>query len=148
MLILHVRYEVISTSTDIIIVLEYAGGELFNYIVANGRMSEPMARRFFQQIISGIEYSHRLKIVHRDLKPENVLVNGDCTKMFLADFGLATNRRQCKDFGTGTPTYMSPGTYSLCASSCFEQFIDHYVLQNVSAASRTPHSQATSGPSV
>ena len=67
---LRVRYEVISTPTDIIIVLEYAGGELFNYIVANGRMAEPEARRFFQQLISGIEYSRRLKIVHRDLKPE------------------------------------------------------------------------------
>lgn len=27
------RYEVITTPTDIIMVIEYAGGELFNYIV-------------------------------------------------------------------------------------------------------------------
>lgn len=63
------RYEVISTPTDIIIVLEYVGGELFKYIVQHGRMSERKGRRFFQQLISGIEYSHKLKIVHRDLKP-------------------------------------------------------------------------------
>ena len=109
MLILHVRYEVISTSTDIIIVLEYAGGELFNYIVANGRMSEPQARRFFQQLISGIEYSHHLKIVHRDLKPENVLLDDDLN-VKIADFGLS-NEIKDGDFlktSCGSPNYAAP----------------------------------------
>ena len=103
------RYEVISTPTDIIFVLEYAGGELFNYIVAHGRMSEPRARRFFQQIISGIEYSHRLKIVHRDLKPENVLLDDDLN-VKIADFGLS-NEISDGDFLTtscGSPNYAAP----------------------------------------
>ncbi|KAF8899460.1 CAMK/CAMKL/AMPK protein kinase [Infundibulicybe gibba] len=102
-------YEVISTPTDIIFVLEYAGGELFNYIVANGRMPEPRARRFFQQIISGIEYSHRLKIVHRDLKPENVLLDDDLN-VKIADFGLS-NEISDGDFLTtscGSPNYAAP----------------------------------------
>ncbi|KAG2022382.1 CAMK/CAMK1 protein kinase [Coprinopsis cinerea AmutBmut pab1-1] len=102
-------YEVISTPTDIIFVLEYAGGELFNYIVANGRMSEAQARRFFQQIISGIEYSHRLKIVHRDLKPENVLLDDDLN-VKIADFGLS-NEISDGDFLTtscGSPNYAAP----------------------------------------
>lgn len=33
------RYEVITTPTDIIMVIEYAGRELFNYIVEKGRVS-------------------------------------------------------------------------------------------------------------
>jgi len=102
-------YEVISTPTDIIFVLEYAGGELFNYIVANGKMSEKQARRFFQQIISGIEYSHRLKIVHRDLKPENVLLDDDLN-VKIADFGLS-NEISDGDFLTtscGSPNYAAP----------------------------------------
>jgi len=102
-------YEVISTPTDIIFVLEYAGGELFNYIVAHGRMSESKARRFFQQIISGIEYSHRLKIVHRDLKPENVLLDNDLN-VKIADFGLS-NEISDGDFLTtscGSPNYAAP----------------------------------------
>jgi len=103
------RYEVISTPTDIIFVLEYARDELFNYIVANGRMPEPKARRFFQQIISGIEYSHRLKIVHRDLKPENVLLDNDLN-VKIADFGLS-NEISDGDFLTtscGSPNYAAP----------------------------------------
>ncbi|KAJ3557678.1 hypothetical protein NM688_g1342 [Phlebia brevispora] len=102
-------YEVIATPTDIIIVLEYAGGELFNYIVANGRMPEPQARRFFQQLISGIEYSHRLKIVHRDLKPENVLLDDDLN-VKIADFGLS-NEIKDGDFlktSCGSPNYAAP----------------------------------------
>lgn len=103
------RYEVISTPTDIIIVLEYAGGELFNYIVNNGRMPEPRARRFFQQLISGIEYSHKLKIVHRDLKPENVLLDDDLN-VKIADFGLSNEFQDGYFLKTscGSPNYAAP----------------------------------------
>lgn len=102
-------YEVISTPTDIIIVLEYAGGELFKYIVDNGRMPEAQARRFFQQMISGIDYSHRLKIVHRDLKPENILLDDDLN-VKIADFGLS-NEIKDGDFlktSCGSPNYAAP----------------------------------------
>ncbi|KAF7783883.1 hypothetical protein Agabi119p4_48 [Agaricus bisporus var. burnettii] len=102
-------YEVISTPTDIIFVLEFAGGELFNYIVANGRMPESRARKFFQQIISGIEYSHRLKIVHRDLKPENILLDDDLN-VKITDFGLS-NEISDGDFlatSCGSPNYAAP----------------------------------------
>ncbi|KAF5345498.1 hypothetical protein D9757_013510 [Collybiopsis confluens] len=102
-------YEVINTQTDIIFVLEFAGGELFNYIVQNGRMEESRARRFFQQIISGIEYSHRLKIVHRDLKPENVLLDNDLN-VKIADFGLSSEISDGDFLSTscGSPNYAAP----------------------------------------
>ena len=89
--------------------LEYAGGELFNYIVEHGRMSEAKARRFFQQIISGIEYSHRLKIVHRDLKPENVLLDADLN-VKIADFGLSNEIKDGDFLNTscGSPNYAAP----------------------------------------
>ena len=41
------------------------GGELFDHIVEKGRLPEDEARRFFQQIISGVEYCHRNMVVHR-----------------------------------------------------------------------------------
>ena len=65
-------YEVIYTPTDIYMVMEYVqGGELFDFIVSNARLSEPRARTMFQQLISGVEYCHQHMVVHRDLKPEN-----------------------------------------------------------------------------
>ncbi len=47
----------IETKDDIYLVMEYVkSGELFDYIVEKGRLVEDEARRFFQQIISGVEY--------------------------------------------------------------------------------------------
>uniref|UniRef100_A0A1I8FIV6 Protein kinase domain-containing protein n=1 Tax=Macrostomum lignano TaxID=282301 RepID=A0A1I8FIV6_9PLAT len=59
-------------------VMEYvSGGELFHYIVHNQLLSESSARRFFQQILSGVHYCHQRRIVHRDLKPENLLLDSE-----------------------------------------------------------------------
>ena len=84
------------------------GGELFNYIVAKQRLSEKEACKFFQQIISGIEYIHRLGIVHRDLKPENLLLDNDNIK--LIDFGLGNlyKRNELLKTACGSPCYAAP----------------------------------------
>lgn len=73
--------------------MEYvSGGELFEFIVKSGKISEKDARKFFQQIISGVDYCHRHKVVHRDLKPENLLL--DCNhNVKIADFGELFPRR-------------------------------------------------------
>ncbi|KAG0164171.1 Protein kinase [Apophysomyces sp. BC1034] len=123
-------YEVITTPTDIIMVIEYAGRELFNYIVEKGRMSEEDARCFFQQIICAVEYCHRHKIVHRDLKPEkyvdadiyfqylfmnipSLLLDGN-NNVKIADFGLS-NIMTDGDFlktSCGSPNYAAPEVIS------------------------------------
>jgi carbon catabolite-derepressing protein kinase len=104
---------VITTPTDIILVLEYAGGELFNYIVEKGRMSEGEARKLFQQIVTAVEHCHYHRIVHRDLKPENILL--DVAKnVKIADFGLS-NYLEDGDFlktSCGSPNYAAPEVIS------------------------------------
>lgn len=48
------------------LVLEYiTGGELFDYIVANRRLKEDEAARFFRQVLQGIEYCHSNLVIHR-----------------------------------------------------------------------------------
>ena len=90
-------------------VLEYAGGELFDYIVQNGKMREDEARRFFQQIICAVEYCHRHKIVHRDLKPENLLLDENLN-VKIADFGLSNIMTDGNFLKTscGSPNYAAP----------------------------------------
>ncbi|GAA6035350.1 hypothetical protein JCM8097_008827 [Rhodosporidiobolus ruineniae] len=106
-------YDVISTNTDIIMVIEYLSGELFDYIVKRGKMPEAEARRFFQQIISALEYCHSHNIVHRDLKPENLLLD-DNMNVKIADFGLSNIMRDGDFLKTscGSPNYAAPEVIS------------------------------------
>jgi len=103
-------YEVIRTQSDIFVVMEYvARGELFDYIVTNGRLTEAEARKYFQQIICGIEYIHYKGIVHRDLKPENLLLDDD-GNLRIADFGLSNKMKDGFFLKTscGSPNYAAP----------------------------------------
>lgn len=63
--------EVLASKTKIFIVLELViGGELFDKIVKVGKMSEDQALFYFNQLVEGVEYCHKLGVCHRDLKPE------------------------------------------------------------------------------
>ncbi|XP_024524195.1 SNF1-related protein kinase catalytic subunit alpha KIN10 [Selaginella moellendorffii] len=107
-------YEVVETANDIFVVMEYVkSGELFDYIVEKGRLQEDEARRFFQQIISGVEYCHRNMVVHRDLKPENLLLDSRCN-VKIADFGLSNIMRDGHFLKTscGSPNYAAPEVIS------------------------------------
>ncbi|ORX33523.1 putative SNF1A/AMP-activated protein kinase [Kockovaella imperatae] len=108
-------YEVITTPTDVVMVMEYAGEELFTYIVDKGKggMAEDEARRFFQQMIGAIEYCHRHHIVHRDLKPENLFLDAR-NNIKIGDFGLS-NLMTDGDFlktSCGSPNYAAPEVIS------------------------------------
>ena len=62
-------YEVLETDTKIYLVMEHlAAGELYDYILDQGKLSEPEAARLFAQIVSAVQHCHSHGIVHRDLK--------------------------------------------------------------------------------
>ncbi|XP_064901040.1 5'-AMP-activated protein kinase catalytic subunit alpha-1-like isoform X2 [Columba livia] len=107
-------YQVISTPTDIFMVMEHvSGGELFDYICKNGRLDEKESRRLFQQILSGVDYCHRHMVVHRDLKPENVLLDAHMNAK-IADFGLSNMMSDGEFLRTscGSPNYAAPEVIS------------------------------------
>ncbi|XP_008276654.1 maternal embryonic leucine zipper kinase [Stegastes partitus] len=105
-------YQVIETSTQIFIVLEYCpGGELFDYIIAKDRLSEEETRVFFRQIVSAMAYVHSQGYAHRDLKPENLLIDGD-HNLKLIDFGLCAKPKGGLGYELmtccGSPAYAAP----------------------------------------
>ncbi|KAI9154050.1 hypothetical protein LWI28_020342 [Acer negundo] len=107
-------YEVIETPTYIYYVMEYMEcGELFDYIVERGRIQEAESRRFFQQLIAGLEYCHRNMVVHRDLKPENLLLDSKYN-LKIADFGLSNVMRDGHFLKTncGSANYAAPEVIS------------------------------------
>ncbi|XP_068110316.1 MAP/microtubule affinity-regulating kinase 3 isoform X1 [Hyperolius riggenbachi] len=103
-------FEVIETEKTLYLIMEYAsGGEVFDYLVAHGRMKEKEARAKFRQIVSAVQYCHQKHIVHRDLKAENLLLDADMN-IKIADFGFSNEFTVGSKLDTfcGSPPYAAP----------------------------------------
>ncbi|KAM6582521.1 hypothetical protein CsatB_009523 [Cannabis sativa] len=107
-------YEVMATKTKIYFVMEYVkGGELFNKI-SKGKLQEDMARKYFQQLISAVDYCHSRGVYHRDLKLENLLLDENGV-LKVTDFGLSALVESRPEehvvmlkTACGTPAYAAP----------------------------------------
>ncbi|XP_010275777.1 PREDICTED: CBL-interacting serine/threonine-protein kinase 25-like [Nelumbo nucifera] len=104
--------EVMATKSKILFIMEYVrGGELFAKVY-RGKLKEDAARKYFQQLISAVDFCHSRGVSHRDLKPENLLLdeNGN---LKISDFGLSALPEQLLNDGLlhtqcGTPAYVAP----------------------------------------
>lgn len=105
--------EVLSSKTKLYIVMDLVrGGELFEQIERKGELDEKLARKYFQQLIDGIDYCHRRGVCHRDLKPENLLVDENGT-LKITDFGVSSMKGGLSGSdllytACGTPYYCAP----------------------------------------
>jgi len=105
-------YEVIDTQTKLYLILEYGdGGDMYDHIMRyEGKgISEDKARHYFKQIVSAIDYCHKLHVVHRDLKPENVIFFKSQDIAKLTDFGFSNS------FLPGEKLYTSCGSLAYSA---------------------------------
>ncbi|XP_032724456.1 serine/threonine-protein kinase SIK3 isoform X6 [Lontra canadensis] len=103
-------YQVMETERMIYLVTEYAsGGEIFDHLVAHGRMAEKEARRKFKQIVTAVYFCHCRNIVHRDLKAENLLLDANLN-IKIADFGFSNlfTPGQLLKTWCGSPPYAAP----------------------------------------
>jgi carbon catabolite-derepressing protein kinase len=105
-------------------VMEYAGEELFQYIVDLGKrgvrthfvtrsvhslmsqIGERDARRIFQQMMAALEYCHKHNIAHRDLKPEKWV--------FLPPTTLITNNSLLLDTREAGKQNLKIADFGLC----------------------------------
>ncbi|XP_074312729.1 CBL-interacting serine/threonine-protein kinase 25-like [Silene latifolia] len=104
--------EVMASKGWIYFVMEYVkGGELFTKI-SSGNLKEHFSRKYFQQLISAIDYCHSRGVSHRDLKPENLLLDEN-ENLKVSDFGLSALPEHLRKDGMlhtqcGTPAYVAP----------------------------------------
>ncbi len=103
-------FETFETQKHICIVMEYiCAGDLLSYIKKRTKLSEPVAKFIFKQIILALDFIHKHNIVHRDIKLDNILIDLD-NNIKICDFGVSKiikqgdiMREQC-----GTPAYIAP----------------------------------------
>lgn len=108
-------HEVMVSKARVYMVMDLAtGGDFFQLIRSRGRLAEPLARKFFRQLVNAVAYCHENGVYHRDLKPENMLLTatGD---LKVTDFGFSA----MKDHGgvmlqtnCGSPHYCAPEVWN------------------------------------
>ncbi len=104
------------------------GGELFDYVVEKGTLSEEEASILVRKITSAVAHMHGQNIIHRDLKPENLLLTskGMDAEVKLIDFGLAKVMYEpvASSF-LGTKGYLAP---EMLQRHSYDKAIDMWAL--------------------
>jgi len=105
-------YSVMENDHYHFLIMEYVeNGDLLSFVNKNGKLIDPIARRYFMQLISVLEYLHKeKKIAHRDLKAENIMLDR-YYNIRVIDFGLSNSFSDEKpDLNTacGSPAYVPP----------------------------------------
>ncbi|XP_071450812.1 serine/threonine-protein kinase fused [Hetaerina americana] len=99
------------TESEIVVVTEFAGKELYTILGKEGYLPEHRVREIACDLVSALYYLHSHRVLHRDLKPQNVLLHSEDGGAKLCDFGFARNMTTGTHVLTsikGTPLYMAP----------------------------------------
>lgn len=95
-----------------VLVMEYAPhGDILTSLnnQTGRRISEGLAKVYFKQLMSAIDYIHNMGYIHGDVKPENILLF-DNDQIKLTDFGFAVpwQSNRIINFTKGSYSYASP----------------------------------------
>lgn len=108
--------EAFLTDEYLCLAMEFAaGGTLHGYMNKHRRLPEELVRRFFQQLILGVDFCHEMGVILRDIKLENVLLQAQTNApeenwiLKLCDFGYSKSEaKSAPDTTVGTLVYMAP----------------------------------------
>lgn len=107
-------YDYYITKAHVYVVMEcLKGGELLDYVLDHGELSENDAAVIIFELLAGLKEIHARAISHRDLKLENLIFAepNDLSSLRIADFGLAKKMKTARGKLTmqcGTPAYVAP----------------------------------------
>jgi len=97
------------------------GGELFDYVVQKGQLTEKETRKIVKQVLLGLLRLHELGVAHRDISLENILYDTDREQAMIIDLGLCIKldrdlytmrSADAANQSTGKANYMPPEVIS------------------------------------
>ena len=113
-------------------VMDWIEGETLHHVLKKVRQGVPVYEQvftlkkltdYFLDICKAVSFAHSKDIIHLDIKPENILIDYDCDKSYLFDWGLSKafsplenynidplllNQDTKDGYFRGTPGYMPP----------------------------------------
>eukprot|EP00038_Savillea_parva_P012199 m.202946 g.202946 ORF g.202946 m.202946 type:complete len:428 (+) comp21992_c0_seq1:103-1386(+) len=97
----------------VFIILELLGKPVMDMSVRDTvhRLPESVARGYFVQLRSAVEYLHNNGVIHRDIKPSNLLLDASGMNVKLVDFGVSHAFQGDDDWlkgDSGTYAFMAP----------------------------------------
>lgn len=118
----------IETEHFYVIVMEFLpGGELFELLKANKRMTETEAQFYIVETLLALEHLHSQDIIYRDIKPENIILDQH-GHIKLTDFGLAKRVTQKSYSFCGSLDYMAP---EVIDDNGYSLEVDYYSVGNL-----------------
>ncbi len=81
--------EVFESPKHFLMVMEYASdGDLLQFVKKKRRLTEPVAKFIFKQIVYGLAHIHSRSVLHRDVKLDNILIDSN-NVIKICDFGVS-----------------------------------------------------------
>ena len=103
--------DILSDDKNLYSVMPYcSGGELFDVLEKKSRFSEPEARYWMRQLLTGLSFLKRWGVCHRDLSLENLLVQDG--NVLIIDMGMCL-RIPCTSLENHHPSTASNQRYLL-----------------------------------
>ncbi|GMS86596.1 hypothetical protein PENTCL1PPCAC_8771 [Pristionchus entomophagus] len=125
-------------SAFLYIQMELCQSSLYQWLTENQTRDLLLAKVWFKQLVSAVEYIHSREKIHRDLKPQNILLAGD-DRLKICDLGIMSDLTHMevdgvqelsmeRTYAQGTPMYMAPEQMGSPVYTSYTSKVDIFAL--------------------